>query len=100
MNHTRRVVDMGRIVDHWNAIRVHNPDVEMTFGETNMWSDSHGQEALETVFGTALFYVDYCMFGMSQVRSSPTDSLVFALGSTELLGREYTNMLEIEYFSV
>lgn len=72
MNHTERVSTMNRFIDNWRTIKENNPDVELVLGETNMWSNSHGQAALETVFGSALFYVDYCMYGMSQVSAYNT----------------------------
>lgn len=72
LNRTARVTSMGAVIRHWHKIQETNPGIELVFGETNMWSNSHDQEPLETVFGSSLFYVDYCMYGVSQVCSPPT----------------------------
>ena len=74
MNHTNIVRNLTQFLPQISYIKKNHPGVEVVFGETNSDALNLDQWQNAGVFGSALWMIDYLMYGMTLVSRPRTPS--------------------------
>lgn len=69
MNHTAVAGNLSAFKPDMDVIKRHNPNITFLLGETNSDYVNLNMTHVEGVFGSALWLIDYLLYGMTMVRS-------------------------------
>ncbi len=68
MNHTAIAANLSQYQEDRQFLQASFPNVTYVLGETNSDYINLNMAQIEGVFGSALWFVDYLLYGMTQVR--------------------------------
>lgn len=67
MNHTAVAANLSAFKPDMDVISRQNPNITFLLGETNSDYVNLNMEPIEGVFGSALWLIDYLLYGMTMV---------------------------------